>query len=87
MHELNISSFSKLARFSESIRAKFKSTKFRYFCIRHQKPSSTWRKNIFSYIRTHTPLFGPDFGIYVAQKQGTFEDQELIIIEVKIYLH
>ena len=45
-------------------------------------------KENFSYIRTHTPFFRSDFGICVSQKQGTFEDQDLIIIEVKKkYLH
>ena len=38
----------------------------------------------FSYIRTHTPFFESDFRICVAQKQGTFKDQDLILIEVKI---
>ena len=42
-------------------------------------------KKHFSYIRTHT-LFGSDSGIFVAQNQGTFEDQSLIK-KVKSYLH
>ena len=40
-------------------------------------------KEHFSYIRTHTPFFGSDFSICVVQKRGTFEDQDLITIEVK----
>ena len=60
--------------------------------IKHQysqKLSSTWRKNILAtiYIKDPYPFFGSDSGIRVAQKQGTFEDQCLTIIEVKKYLH
>ena len=40
-------------------------------------------KEHFSYIRTHTFFVGSDFGISVAQKQGTSEDQDLIIIRGK----
>ena len=36
-------------------------------------------KEQFSYIRTHTTFFRSDFRIYVAQKQGAFDDQDLII--------
>ena len=32
-------------------------------------------------------FFGSDFDICVAQKQETFEDQDLIIRDVKRYLH
>ena len=41
----------------------------------------------FELHKHHTPLFGSDFGICITQKQRTFEDQDLIIIEVKKYLH
>ena len=46
-------------------------------------------KEHFIYIRTHTPFLDQIsvFVFSVAQEQGTFEDQDLIIIEVKEYLH
>ena len=37
----------------------------------------------FNYIRTCTPFVGSEFSICVAQKQGKFEDQDLIIIRGK----
>ena len=40
-------------------------------------------KEHFNDIRTHTPFVGSDFSICVAQKQGKFEDQDLIIIRGK----
>ena len=41
----------------------------------------------YGYISSHTPFFGSDFHICVAQKQETFEDQDLITRDVKRYLH
>ena len=40
-------------------------------------------KGHFNYIRNHAPIVGSDFSICVAQKQGTFDDQDLIIIRGK----
>ena len=36
------------------------------------------QKGNFSYIRTHTLLFGSDFSICIAQIQGLFKDQGLL---------
>ena len=33
--------------------------------------------------KNHTSFFGSNLSICVTQKQGTFEDQDLIIVEVK----
>ena len=91
MHELNISPPLSLARFflTQQLIYKSKIEKHNVSLDIFVSDTSIARnlhllgERTFSYIRTHTPFFGSDFGICVAQKQRTFEDQDLIIIEVK----
>lgn len=96
MHEVNISPSFSLARFFLTHQLIYKSKIGKHNVILEVFVSDIsiarnlhlpgFEKEHFSYIRTHTPLFfGSNFGICVAENQGMFEDQGLIL-EVKKYL-
>ena len=98
MHELNISSPLRLARFFSTQQLFHKNPKLKnkilVYIFLYQTPvmPETFfylEKENLGYVRTHTPFFAlwTDFGICVAQKQGTCEDQDLIIIEIYYHLH
>ena len=91
MHELNISPPLSLARFFLTQQLIYRSKIEKHsVSLDIFVPDTGIGRNLhlprertsWLFIRTHTLVFGSDFGS-VARKQETFEDQDLIIIGVK----